>query len=142
MKTFFPKKEEIERKWYIVDVKGKVLGRVCSEITKIIRGKHKPIYTPYLDVGDFVVVINAGSVKLTGKKLDNKIYYRYSGYPGGIKAETARFLLKNKPEKLIRLAIKGMLPKNRLGRKLLKHVKIYRDENHPHIAQKPLPLDI
>jgi len=142
VRTTFAKKGEIERKWYVVDVSDKILGRVASKIATYLRGKHKPQFTPTVDVGDFIVVINADKVRLTGKKLDQKIYYHHTGYPGGIKAETARSRLKRKPEAVIMDAVWGMLPKNRLGRKLLKKLKVYRGPQHPHQAQKPEPLDI
>jgi len=142
MKTYSAKKEEVKRDWFLIDAKDKVLGRLASEIAKRLRGKHKPIYTPHVDTGDFIVVINAEKIRLTGKKLDKKMYYRHSGYPGGIKSFTARKLLQKKPEELLRLAVKGMLPKNSLGRKMLKKLKIYCGESHPHEAQKPQLLEI
>lgn len=140
--TKFAKKGEVERKWYVVDASGKVLGRMASQIATYLRGKHKPQFTPNVDTGDFIVVINAEKVRLTGKKLDQKVYYRHTGYPGGLKAETARIRLKRKPEKMIMDAVKGMLPKNRLGRKMLKKLKVYRGSEHPHQAQKPEILNI
>ncbi len=142
MKTFFAKKEEITRDWYLIDAQGKILGRLASEVAKLLRGKHKPIYTPHLDTGDYIVVLNAEKVRLTGKKLEEKIYYHHSGYPGGLKQITLKELLKRKPEDLIRMAVKGMLPKNSLGRKLLKKLKIYRGGEHPHQAQGPKELKI
>ncbi|RLE15489.1 50S ribosomal protein L13 [Candidatus Aerophobetes bacterium] len=142
MKTYIPKKEEIAKKWYLVDAKGKILGRLATRIARILSGKDKPIYTPHLDTGDFVVVINAREIKVTGKKEEEKIYYRHSGYPGGLKKETLRRLRERKPEEIIRRAVKGMLPKNKLGRKMLKKLKIYPDANHPHQAQNPEPINL
>lgn len=140
MKTFSAKKEEVERKWYVVDAQGKVLGRLASEVAKVLRGKHKPIFTPHVDTGDHVIIINAGKVKLTGRKLDEKLYYRYSGYPGGLKSITSKKLLQSKPERVIELAVKGMLPKNKLGRSTIKKLKVYAGPDHPHAAQRPEPL--
>jgi large subunit ribosomal protein L13 len=142
MKTFSAKKEEVERKWFLVDADGKVLGRLASEVSKVLRGKHRPIYTPHIDTGDHVIIVNASKVLLTGKKLKNKIYYRYSGYPGGLKSATAEKLMQTHPERLLQFAIKGMLPKNKLGRSMLKKVKIYAGPNHNHQAQKPEVLAI
>lgn len=141
-KTFSAKKEEIERIWYIVDAQDKVLGRMASEVAKVLRGKHKPIYTPHVDTGDHVVIINADKVRLTGDKLDKKIYYRHSGYPGGIKSATAREMMEKKPETVIEKAVKGMLPKNRLGRAMFTKLKVYTGSDHPHKAQKPIPLEL
>ena len=129
-----------QRQWYVVDAQGKILGRIATEIAKILRGKNKPIYTPNADAGDFVIVVNARGVKLTGKKLERKIYYRHTEYPGGIRESTAAKMLTEKPEALIRLAVKGMLPKNRLSRKLVTKLKVYAGPEHPHEAQKPQPL--
>ncbi len=142
MKTFRVKPEEVERKWFIVNAEGKVLGRLASEIAKIIRGKHKPYYQPDVDCGDFVIVINADKIRVTGKKLEQKIYYRHSNYPGGLKERSLKWMLENKPEEVIRLAVKRMLPKNRLGHRMLKKLKIYKGSNHPHQAQKPEPIDL
>lgn len=140
MKTYFAKKEEpVEKKWVLVDAEGKILGRMASEIADILRGKNKPVFTPHVDTGDFVVVINAEKVRLTGKKLDRKVYYRYSGYLGGLRAQSAKEVLEKKPEELIRHAVKGMLPKNRLGRKMFGKLKVYRGSEHPHEAQMPTP---
>ena len=133
------KPEEIKKDWWVIDVKDKPLGRVATIIATLLRGKHKPYFTPHLDCGDFVIVINADKVKLTGKKLDKKIYYWHSGWPGGLKSITARELRKKSPEKMIMLAVKRMLPKNKLGRKLLKKLKVYRGPEHKHQAQKPKP---
>ncbi len=131
-----------QRQWYVVDAQGKVLGRMASEIAKILRGKNKPIFTPNVDAGDFVIVINARGVKLTGKKLQKKVYYRHTEYPGGIRERTAEKMLEEKPEDLILLAVKGMLPKNRLSRRLVTKLKVYAGPEHPHEAQKPQPLAI
>lgn len=142
MKTQFAKKGEIERKWYVVDAEGKVLGRLASQIASHLRGKHKPVFTPHVDTGDFVVVVNADKVKFTGKKLDQKLYYRHSNYPGGLRSETLKKRLETKPEEVVRDAVWGMLPKNRLGRTLIKKLKVYRGTEHPHEAQKPEPLSV
>ncbi|HXF75288.1 MAG TPA: 50S ribosomal protein L13 [Methylomirabilota bacterium] len=131
-----------QRSWYVVDAQGKILGRMATEIAKVLRGKNKPIFTPNQDTGDFVIVINARGVKLTGAKLEKKIYYRHTEYPGGIRERTAAQMLEEKPEELVRLAVKGMLPKNRLSRKLINKLKIYAGPEHPHEAQKPQPLTI
>ncbi len=141
MKTFHARKEDVKKTWYLVDAEGKVLGRLATNIAKILRGKHKPIFSPHVDTGDFVVVVNAEKIRLTGNKLKGKIYYRYSGYPGGLKAITAEKLLVRKPEELIRRAVKGMLPKNRLGRKIFKKLKVYAGPDHPHEAQQPERLE-
>ncbi|AEH22817.1 ribosomal protein L13 [Thermodesulfobacterium geofontis OPF15] len=140
--TPWVKKEEIKREWYIVDAKDKILGRLASKLAYILQGKHRPDYTPHVDQADFIVVINAEKIKLTGKKLDQKVYWRHSGYMGGLKLETARKLLERKPEQLIYLAVKRMLPRNRMRKKLLKKLKIYAGESHPHTAQNPKPLEI
>ncbi len=142
MKTFSAKKNEVEKKWYVVDAQDKVLGRLASNIALRLRGKHKPIYTPHVDTGDFIVVINAEKVLLTGNKLKQKVYYRHSGYPGGLKSITAEKLQEKKPEELLRLVVKGMLPKNSLGRGMFKKLKVYAGGKHPHEAQRPEPLDI
>jgi large subunit ribosomal protein L13 len=142
MKTYQAKKEEVEHQWFLVNAEGKVLGRMAAELAKILRGKNKPIYTPHVDTGDFVVVINASKVSLTGKKMKDKIYYHHSGHPGGIKAISAEKLLAQKPTELIRKAVKGMLPKNSLGRQMLTKLKIFAGPNHRHEAQGPIPLEI
>jgi large subunit ribosomal protein L13 len=134
---FKPKINEIEKRWYLVDARGKVLGRLATEVAKILRGKNKPQFTPHLDVGDFVVVINAEKVILTGKKEKTKTYYHHTGYPGGLKVVPFSKFIKNKPEELFTRAVKGMLPHNRLGRKILSKLFVYRGEKHPHQAQKP-----
>jgi len=131
-----------QRQWYIIDAQGKILGRMATEIAKVLRGKHKPSFTPNQDAGDFVIVINARNIKLTGTKLEKKIYYRHTEYPGGIRERTAAKMLEEKPEDLIKLAVRGMLPKNRLSRKLVTKLKIYPGPVHPHDAQKPQPLAI
>ncbi len=142
MKTYIPSKEEISRKWWLVDAKGKILGRLATEIAKLLMGKDKPEYTPHLDMGDFVVVINAHKVRVTGGKEKKKIYYHHSGYPGGLKQRTFEELMERNPEEIIWRAVKGMLPKNKLRKKRLKRLKIYADENHSHAAQKPELLNI
>jgi large subunit ribosomal protein L13 len=142
MKTFVAKEAEIDKKWYLVDAENKVLGRLASQIAMRLRGKHKPLFTPHADTGDFIVVINAQKVTMTGAKQDQKVYYRHSGYVGGLKEITAEKLLAKKPERVIRSAVKGMLPKNSLGRRQLKKLKIYAGSEHPHEAQKPEKLEI
>jgi large subunit ribosomal protein L13 len=137
MKTWAPKQGEVERKWLLIDAKDKVLGRVAAEIASILRGKKKPEFTPHADAGDFVVVINVSKIRLTGKKLEQKMYYRHSGFQGGLKVTQAGTLLKAKPERLFWLAVKGMLPKNTLGRSQLKKLKVYGGDTHPHAAQQP-----
>jgi len=142
MKTYQAKKEDIIHDWVLVDAENKVLGRLASEIAHRLRGKHRAIYAPYLDAGDFVIVVNAGKISLTGRKLTDKVYYHHSGYPGGIKSITAGNLLREKPEELLRTAVKGMLPKNTLGRAMLKKLKIYAGSEHPHEAQCPRLLEL
>ena len=142
MKTFSAKAEQVEKKWYIVDAQGKTLGRLASEIAKVLRGKHKPIYTPHIDCGDYVIVINAEKVWVTGNKLLQKRYYRHSGYPGGLKEITLRDQLQKFPNRVIESAVKGMLPKNRLGRQIYKKLKVYAGTTHPHAAQKPEMLEL
>ena len=143
MKTFSAKPSDIEKKWFFVDAEGLVLGRMAAEIAKILRGKNKPIFTPHMDCGDNVIVINAEKVALTGKKLDNKIYYRHTGYPGGIKSTTPRRILEGKfPERVIEKAIQRMIPKGPLGRDQLRNLKVYAGVDHPHEGQKPEVLDI
>ncbi len=142
MKTYSAREEDIERQWHVVDAQGKTLGRLSSEIARILRGKHKPIYTPHVDCGDYVVVINAEKIWATGRKLDQKIYYRHSGYPGGLKEITLREQLNKFPERVIEHAVKGMLPKNRLGRRMFKKLKVYAGAEHPHAAQQPQPLEL
>lgn len=137
MKTYSAKSEDVSREWYLYDADGQVLGRLASDIARRLKGKLSPLYTPHVDTGDFVVVINAGKVTLTGRKLTEKLYYRHSGYPGGLKTATAKEVLEKNPENLLRNAVKGMLPKNSLGRKMLKKLKIYAGSEHPHAAQMP-----
>lgn len=131
------KKREIQRKWHLIDANGKTLGRLASRVATLLRGKHKPTFTPHVDTGDFVVVVNAGKVALTGKKWKEKLYIHHSGYPGGLKSISAEKLKEKKPRRLITMAVQGMLPKNKLGRKLLKKLKVYDGEAHPHQAQQP-----
>ena len=141
-KTYMAKPGEVKREWYVVDATGKTLGRLAAEIATILRGKHKPQYTPHVDVGDFVIVVNAEKIAVTGRKLDQKRYYRHSGYPGGLRSVTLRQQLERHPDRVIRAAVKGMLPKNRLGRRMLKKLKVYAGPEHPHQAQQPKPLDL
>ena len=141
MKTFIAKEHEIDKKWYLIDASNKILGRLASEIAIILRGKHKAIFTTHMDAGDFVIVVNADKVALTGDKLDKKTYYHHSGYVGGLKETTAKEMIQKKPENLIKLAVKGMLPKTSLGRRQLKKLKIYTGPNHPHQAQQPVNLE-
>ncbi len=140
MKTYFVKPEEVKREWWVVDAEGQTLGRLASRVATILRGKHKPYYTPHVDCGDYVIVVNAEKIRVTGRKLDQKIYYRHSGYPGGLYQRTLREMLQKHPERVIELAVKRMLPKNRLGRKMFKKLKVYAGPNHPHQAQQPKPL--
>ena len=142
MKTFVAKEHEVEKKWHVVDPEDKILGRLATQIAVRLRGKHKPIFTPHADTGDFVVVVNAEKIALTGRKWDQKIYYHHSRYPGGLKQISARKLLEKKPEELVRLAVKRMLPKNSLGRRQLKKLKIYVGSEHPHEAQNPQIMEI
>ena len=131
-----------QRQWYVIDARGKILGRMATEIAKVLRGKHKPIFTPNYDAGDFVIVVNAREIKLTGAKLEQKIYYRHTEYPGGIRERSAAQMLQEKPEELVMLAVKGMLPKNRLSRRLVTKLKVYAGPDHPHQAQKPQSLTV
>jgi len=142
MVTTQPTKDQIEKDWLLVDAENKILGRLASKIASILKGKNKPIFTPYLDTGDFVVVINAKKIKLTGRKLNDKIYYHYSGYPGGMKSITPKDLLQKKPEEVIRKAVWGMLPKNSLGRQMLTKLKVYPGKEHPHQAQQPKMIEL
>ncbi len=142
MKTYNMTQEEIRREWYLVDADGQTLGRIASRVAAILRGKHKPTFTPWLDCGDFVVVVNADKIKVTGHRLDSKVYYRHSGYPGGLKAITLRDQLGKHPERVLADAVKGMLPGNRLGRKMFKKLKVYAGSKHPHAAQQPKKLDL
>ena len=142
MKTFMPKAADITRKWYVVDAEGLALGRVASQVANILRGKNKPIYTPNVDTGDYVIVVNASKVVLTGKKLDQKIYYKHSGYVGGLKETKYRKLMAEKPEEALRHAVVGMLPKGPLGRQMAKKLKIYAGAEHEHAAQQPEKLEL
>jgi len=142
MSTQIANQQDIKREWFVVDLNEQVLGRAATEIARILRGKHKPIYSPSVDTGDFVVVVNADKVKLTGNKLADKKYYRHSGYPGGIREINAEKLLDKKPEMLIQSAVKGMLPKNSLGRKMFTKLKVYSGSEHPHAAQQPKELTV
>jgi len=137
MKTFVPKKDDIERKWWLVNAEGKVLGRLATKVAILLRGKNKPEFADFCDTGDFVIVINAEKISVTGKKLDKKVYYSHSQYPGGLKSETLKDLLKDKPEEVISRAVWGMIPKNKLGRAVFKKLKVYRGPHHPHEAQMP-----
>ena len=134
--------EDADRRWYVVDARGQILGRMASRIATVLRGKHKPIFTPHADTGDFVIVINAREVALTGKKREDKVYHRHSGYPGSIRSVTAGRLLETHPERVVERAVEGMLPRTRLGRKLLGKLRVYGGPKHPHAAQKPEPLEV
>jgi large subunit ribosomal protein L13 len=140
MKSYIPKQNDLQRGWFLMDAEGKVLGRLASAVAQQLRGKNNPKFVPYADTGDFVIIVNAEKVLLTGKKMDQKVYYRHTGYIGGLKSVTAKKLKENKPEELIRQAVKGMLPKNSLGRKLNKKLKVYVGPSHPHEAQQPIVL--
>lgn len=142
MKTYLPPTEAIERNWYVVDAENQVLGRLASRIASVLMGKEKPCYTDFLDTGDFVIVVNAEKVRLTGKKWEEKVYYSHSGRPGGLKQVTARQLWNKAPERLIEFAVRGMLPKNKLGRRMLRKLKVYSGPSHPHQAQQPKTLDV
>lgn len=142
MRTYFPKQGDIQPRWYVIDAEGQVLGRVSTQIANIISGKNKPTWTPFLDTGDHVIVINADKIVLTGRKESDKFYRRHSGYPGGLKERAARFIRVEKPEVMIEKAVWGMLPKNKIGRKMLKKLKVYRGTQHPHEAQRPEKLEI
>ena len=142
MKTYSPKPEDISRDWFVVDADDKILGRLATAIATRLCGKHKPEYAPHMDMGDFVVVVNAEKIKVTGRKLDQKMYYNYSGYPGGLRERTLKAVLETKPEEVIMLAVRGMLPKNKIGRAQLKKLKVYAGPEHPHASQQPQQLDI
>ncbi|MGB4238863.1 MAG: 50S ribosomal protein L13 [Candidatus Hydrothermia bacterium] len=142
MGTFIPKESDINRKWLLIDASGIELGRLASRVALLLQGKRKRTYTPHIDTGDFVIIVNADKVRLTGKKLDNKIYYHHTGYPGGIKQKTPRQIMDKYPERLIEMAVKRMLPKNKLGAQMFRKLKVYRGPEHPHKAQKPEPIDI
>ena len=140
--TYMQKKEEIVRNWYVIDAEGQNLGRVATKVAHILRGKHKPTYTPHVDTGDFVIVVNASKVNLTGNKLDKKVYYNHSGYTGGLRERTARTMLEKYPEEMIERAVKGMLPKGRLGRQMYRKLFVYAGSEHPHMAQKPVEMKL
>ncbi|MBI4846972.1 MAG: 50S ribosomal protein L13 [Nitrospirae bacterium] len=142
MKTLFAKNTDVVRKWHLVDADGMVVGRLAARVAAILRGKNKPIFTPHADTGDFVIVVNAGKVRFTGNKLEKKAYYHHSGYPGGIKMKTAKEIMKDSPEQIIMEAVKGMLPKNRLGRQQFKKLKVFGGAEHSHQAQKPEALTL
>ncbi|NLP46450.1 MAG: 50S ribosomal protein L13 [Epulopiscium sp.] len=142
MKTYMANAQNVERKWYIIDATDMPLGRLASEVAKILRGKHKPTYTPHVDTGDHVIIINAENIKLTGKKLDQKYYHYHTGYPGGIRSIQYRELMEKNPEKAVMIAVKGMLPKNSLGRQMLTKLRVYRGAEHPHEAQQPEILEL
>jgi large subunit ribosomal protein L13 len=142
MPTYFPKGSEVSRRWYLVDAQDQVLGRLASHVANLLAGKLKPTWVPFMDMGDHVIIINAGKVKLTGKKLEQKMYYRYSGYPGGMKSVSAHDLKAKRPDRMIEIAIKGMLPKNKLGRAMASKLKVYAGGTHPHTAQQPEVLVI
>ena len=142
MKSYMQKKETVERKWYVIDAEGKPLGRVASKAAHILRGKHKAIYTPHIDCGDYVIIVNASKVLLTGNKLEDKKYYSHSQYPGGLRTRTAKEMIEKYPEEMIEKAVKGMLPKNRLGRAMYKKLFVYAGSDHKHMAQKPSEMDV
>jgi large subunit ribosomal protein L13 len=142
MKTYVATQEDRQRGWHLVDAEGQILGRLATQIADTLRGKRKPEYTPHCDTGDFVVVVNAAKIRVTGKKLTDKIYYRHSGYPGGLRSRTLAEMLERRPEEVIRKAVKGMLPRNRLARQQLTKLKIYAGPEHPHQAQKPAPMEV
>jgi large subunit ribosomal protein L13 len=141
-KTHVTKREDVQREWYVVDATGQTLGRLAARVAHVLRGKHKPVYSPSVDVGDYVVVVNAEKIHVTGRKLDQKIYYRHSGYPSGLSEITLRGLLKKHPARVIERAVRGMLPRNRLGRRMFKKLKVYAGPDHPHAAQQPKPLEM
>jgi len=141
-KTYVTKEEDVQRDWYVVDAAGQTLGRLAARVAHVLRGKHKPIYSPAVDAGDCVIIVNAEKVRVTGRKLDEKAYYRHSGYPGGLKEITLRNLLKKHPTQAVEHAVRGMLPKNRLGRQMFSHLKVYGGPEHPHAAQRPKPLEL
>ncbi|GAA3394686.1 50S ribosomal protein L13 [Cryptosporangium minutisporangium] len=142
MRTFSPKAGDVQRQWHVIDASDVVLGRLASHVAQLLRGKHKPIFAPHVDTGDFVIVVNASKVALTGNKRETKVAYRHSGYPGGLKRVAYNELLETRPERAIELAVRGMLPKNKLGRQLLSKLKVYAGPEHPHSAQKPTPFEI
>jgi large subunit ribosomal protein L13 len=141
-KTFVTKQTDVQREWYVVDATGQTLGRLATRVAHILRGKHKPTYSPSADAGDFVVVVNADKIHVTGRKMEQKLYYRFTGYPGGLRSTPLRDLLQKHPERVIEHAVRGMLPKNRLGRRMFKKLKVYAGPDHPHTAQQPKPLEL
>jgi large subunit ribosomal protein L13 len=142
MKSYLATPQTVSREWFVVDAQGQTLGRLASRLAMVLRGKHKPTYTPHVDTGDFIVVVNADKVRLTGRKIDQKMYWWHSGYPGGIRGRSAREMLRTKPEEVLRAAVKGMLPKNVLGSHMLGKLKLYASADHPHAAQQPKPLEM
>jgi large subunit ribosomal protein L13 len=142
MPTYSPKASEIQRNWHVIDAEGMVLGRLSTEVARVLRGKHKPVFAPHMDMGDHVVIVNADKIVLTANKAEQKVVYRHSGYPGGLKAQSFAAAQAAKPEEAVRRAVRGMLPKNRLGRQMLTKLKVYAGPNHPHAAQQPAPLEI
>ena len=140
MKTYMQRKEDVTRQWYVIDAEGKTLGRLATKVASVLRGKHKPTHTPHIDGGDYVIIINAGKINLTGNKLDNKIYYNHSRYTGGLRERTAKVMLEKYPVEMLERSIKGMLPKGRLGRQMYKKLFVYAESEHPHSAQKPKEL--
>ena len=142
MKTVSVREQDVQRDWYVIDAQGQTLGRVATHVATLLRGKHKPIYTPHVDCGDYVVVVNADKIHVTGKKMTQKIYYRHSGYPGGLKQVTLRDQLQKFPDRIVEKAVRGMLPKNRLGRRMFKKLKVYAGPDHPHQAQQPKPMEL
>ncbi|MET0328495.1 MAG: 50S ribosomal protein L13 [Luteimonas sp.] len=142
MKTFIAKNETVQRDWYLVDASGKTLGRLSAEIAHRLRGKHKPVYTPHVDTGDYIIVVNAEKIAVTGKKMTDKLYHRFTGYIGNLKTESLGQALERHPERVIEIAVKGMLPKNTLGRAMYRKLKVYKGAEHPHAAQQPQPLEL
>lgn len=142
VKTYSPKAADIQREWFVIDAKDQTLGRLATQVAVLLRGKHKPMFAPHMDVGDYVIVVNCDKIRVTGRKLDQKFYYRHSGYPGGLRSESLRDTLRKHPERVIQTAVRGMLPKNRLGRKMIKKLKIYAGDTHPHQAQKPKVFEL
>lgn len=142
IKTYTPRQDDIRREWFVIDAKDQTLGRLATQVAVLLRGKHKPIFAPHMDVGDFVIIVNADKIRVTGDKLDQKVYYRHSGYPGGIKSRTLREQLDRYPDRVIRAAVRGMLPKNSLGRAMIKKLKVYAGDKHPHQAQQPKAYEL
>ncbi len=142
IKTYTPKPEDIQREWLVVDAKDQTLGRLATQIANLLHGKHKPMFTPNIDVGDYVIVINCDKVRVTGRKLDQERYYRHSGYPGGLRSRSLREQMEKYPERVIESAVRGMLPKNKLGRQMIKKMKVYKGDSHPHAAQKPKVFEL